>query len=58
MMPLTTMQNWVISFNVKELKMKLLKRQLRRIIREAHAKGVSKESIAGVARDAARDFDV
>ena len=28
------------------------------IFKEAHAKGVSKESIAGIAQDAARDFDV
>ena len=32
------MQNWAISFNAKELKMKLLKRQLRRIIKEEKAK--------------------
>lgn len=31
--------------------------QLMGIFKEAHAKGVSKERIAGIAQDAARDFD-
>ena len=38
------MQNWVISFNAKELKVKLLKRQLRRIIREAIAQATEETS--------------